>query len=206
MTTRPNNEASEPGKESPFAAPPPVTDSPLASEVEQERDTSFPRSTAMQQSPQLSSVALTRLLIGMCLLPIITIMALWCIMPPVAERQLDCSFAAKDLPDADFYAIDYWKRDEYGLGELHVSNLSNQDWTHLNIQVNRAYQIYDDQAIPAGTTKVFELDRFISRAGARFSLRYNQLKSARIYARRPTGDRATYYCEFKDGQPVDVDY
>jgi len=159
----------------------------------------------MQKSPQLSSAALTRLLICMCLLPIITIMALWYIMPPVAEGQLDCRFAAKDLPSADFYAIDYWKRDEYALGELLVSNQSDQDWTHLNIQVNRNYQIYDDEPIPAGTTKVFELDRFISRAGARFSLRYNQLKSARIYARRPGGDRATYYCDFRDGQPVEVE-
>jgi len=160
----------------------------------------------MQRSPQLSSAALTRLLIAMCLLPIITITVLWCIMPPVAEGRLQCRFAAKDLPDANFYAIEYWKRDEYGLGELHVSNHSDQDWTHLNIQVNRNYQIYDTEPIPAGTTKVFELDRFISRAGARFSLRYNQLKSARIYARRPKGDRATYYCEFKGGLPVDVDY
>lgn len=165
----------------------------------------FPRSTAMQRSPQLSSTSLTRLLIAMCLLPIITIMTLWYIMPPVAEGQLQCQFTAKDLPDEDFYAIEYWKRDEYNLGELHVSNLGDQDWTHLNIQVNRAYQIYDREPIPAGTTKVFELNRFVSRAGARFSLRYNELKSARIYARRPKGDRATYYCEFKKGQAVEVE-
>ena len=126
-------------------------------------------------------------------------------MPPVAEGQLQCQFASKDLPDQDFYAIDYRNRDEYGLGELLVSNVGEEDWTHLNIQVNRAYQIYDREPIPAGTTKVFELDRFISRAGARFSLRYNELKSARIYARLPKGDRATYACEFKEGLPVEFE-
>ncbi len=178
------------------------------SDAEMVEDRSFPRSTAMQQSPQLSSVALTRLLIGMCLLPVITIFALWIYMPPAAEGQLKCQFVGKDLPDQDFYAIEYWKRDDYKLGELLVTNEEEHDWTHLNIQVNGHYQIYDKEPIPAGSTKVYKLERFISRAGARFSLRYNQLKSARIYARRdnPVHDRATYYCEFKDGTPVEVEH
>lgn len=192
--------STEPNSEMPFASPP-VADSPSKPEAKEEQ-TPFPRSTAMQQSPQLTSGALTAMLIGMCLIPIITISALWVLMPPVAEGQLNCAFAAKDLPAQDFYAIEYWKRDEYGLGELIVSNQEEHDWTHLNIQVNGHYQIYDREPIPAGTSKTYELDRFISRAGARFSLRYNPLKSARIYARRPKGDRATYYCEFKDGLPV----
>lgn len=156
----------------------------------------------MQQSPQLSKAALTNLLIAMCLLPIITISALWVLMPPVAEGQLNCEFASKDLPNQDFYAIEYWKRDEYGLGELIVTNHEEHDWTHLNILVNGHYQIYDDESIPAGVSKAYKLDRFVSRAGARFSLRYNPLKSARIYARRVKGDRATYACEFDDGKPV----
>lgn len=192
MTTRPENDIAHSFRDVSAESPKESNEPP------------FPRSTAMQRSPQLSSAALTRMLIGMCLLPIITIIALSYIMPPVAEGQLMCRFASKDLPSSDFYAIEYWKRDEYGLGELLVTNFGDEDWTHLNIQVNRNYQIYDREPIPAGTTKVFELDRFISRAGARFSLRYNQLKSARIYARRPKGDRATYYCEFEEGRPVEV--
>lgn len=123
-------------------------------------------------------------------------------MPPVAEGQLNCEFAAANLPGPDHYAIDYWERPEYALGDLLVSNRGDQDWTHLNIQVNGSYQIYDREPIPAGTTKTYKLDRFVSRAGARFSLQYNELKYARIYARRPGGDRATYYCEFKNGKPV----
>ena len=205
MTTQPDSESPDPNPESPFAAPS-VKASPREPEHQlDEQDAPFPRSTVMQKSPQLSSTALTRILIGMCLLPIVTIMTLWYIMPPVAEGQLKCQFASKDLPGRDFYAIDYRNRDEYGLGELLVSNVGDEDWTHLNIQVNRAYQIYDREPIPAGTTKVFELDRFVSRAGARFSLRYNELKSARIYARLPKGDRATYACEFKEGLPVEFE-
>jgi len=69
--------------------------------------------------------------------------------------------------------------------------------------VNGYYQIYDSEPIPAKSSKAYKLDRFVSRAGARFQLRYNPLKSARIYARRPTHDRATWACEFKDGQPIE---
>lgn len=187
--------------ESPFASPP-TADGPPLTEASQV-STPFPRSKAMQQSPQLSSAALTKMLIGMCLLPIITITALLILMPPVAEGELDCQFASKDLPDPDFYDVKYWERNEYELGELIVTNREEHDWTHLNIQVNSHYQIYDRETIAAGTSKSYKLDRFVSRAGARFRLQYNPLKSARIYARRPEGDRATYYCEFKDGNAVE---
>lgn len=166
----------------------------------------FPRSTAMQQSPQLSSSALTQILIGMCLLPIITITALWLYMPPAAEGELDCLFTATNLPDQDFYAIEYWKREKYHVGELVVLNQEEHDWTHLNIQINGHYQIYDKEPIPAGKSKTYKLERFVSRAGARFQLQYNELKSARIYARRdnPQHDRAIFHCNFKEGQPVEV--
>lgn len=201
MSNEPTNDSNT---ESPYQSAPPVSAPTATAAV---GDDSFPRSTAMQQSPQLSSTALTRLLIGMCLIPTITIFALWAYMPPAKEGELKCQFAAKDLPGQEFYAIEYWKRDEYKLGELLVSNLEEHDWTHLNMQVNGHYQIYDKEPIPAGTTKVYKLERFISRAGARFNLQYNQLKSARIYARRdnPKHDRATYSCDFKEGKPVEVE-
>ena len=193
---------SEQKPETPFASPPdPLVSSP-ASETTA-NDAPFPRSTAMQASPQLSSAALTRLLIGMCLLPIITITVLFMILGPAAEADLDCQFAAVNLPDAEFYAIDYRERDEYVGGELIVSNREDVDWTHLNIQVNGHYQVYDQEPIPAGSSKTFKLDRFVTRAGAKFSLRYNELKSARIYVRRATRDRAICYCEFKNGKPVE---
>lgn len=178
---------------------PPLDETPV--------DSSFPRSKAMQQSPQLSSAALTRLLIGMCLLPVITIFALFLYMPPAAEGELDCQFSAIGLPDEGFYAIEYRLREEYDGGELVVTNREAFDWTHLNMVVNGHYQVYDKEPIAAGTSKHYKLERFVSRAGARFSLRYNQLKSARIYARRdnPKHDRATYSCTFVDGKATVAD-
>jgi len=190
--------------ESPFKPPAPDTSTASEAELASPVEADFPRSTAMQQSPQLSSVALTRLLIGMCLIPIITILVLFYYMPPAADGELKCQFSTKDLPDQDFYAIDYRDRGEYELGELVVANLEEHDWTHLNILVNGHYQIYDKVPFPAGTSKSYKLDRFVSRAGAGFSLRYNELKSARIYARRDNEkhDRATWSSDFVDRQVV----
>ena len=198
MNTEPN--------ESPFKTPPVGVGAPEAA-APSETLAPFPRSSAMQQSPQLSSAALTKILIGMCLLPVITILVLWVYMPPAAEGELNCQFTTVGLPDQDFYAIEYRNREEFDGGELVVSNLEDYDWTHLNILVNGHYQIYDKEPIVAGTSKTYAIERFVSRAGARFSLRYNQLKSARIYARRdnPEHDRATYSCTFVDGKAVEAE-
>jgi len=159
-------------------------------------------STAMRGSPHLSHRGLTILLGLMCVVPVVTILTLWKIMPPVFEGQLDTRITSTGLPDQDFYAIEYYQRDEFKGGELVITNLEEVDWTHLNIQINNNYQIYDIEPIPAKKTRTFKLEKFVSRAGAAFSVRYNELKSARIYARRPSGDRATSYCEFVDGEPI----
>jgi hypothetical protein len=100
------------------------------------------------------------------------------------------------LPSAEFYDQHYSQRPIVSGGELAVKNDGPSDWTHLCIQVNRHYQIYDTETIPAGGQRNYQLNRFLSRTGARFDLRYNELKSVRIYARLPTKDRATFGHEF----------
>ena len=155
-----------------------------------------PQSTELGKSPSLSHRGLTILLIVMCIVPLTTVAAIWQFLPAVYEGQLEARVTAAGLPPAEYYAIDYRQREPFKGGEIVVENLADQAWTHLNIQVNRHYQIYDTEPIPAGGKRRFALDRFISRTGARFSLRYNQLQSVRVYARRPTKDRATYFKEF----------
>jgi hypothetical protein len=149
-----------------------------------------------RNAPRLSRGRLTIMLVLMCVVPLLTIFTLFQILPPVEEGTLEASVSAEGLPAAEFYEIAYDQRAPFAGGVLVVNNESTQDWTHLNIQVNRNYQIYDIEPIPAGGSAKFQLDRFVSRTGARFSLRYNPLKSVRIYARRPTKDRATFYYEF----------
>lgn len=163
-------------------------------------------SSEQKKSPQLSHRGLTIMLSFMCLVPVVTILVLWNYLPPVFEGQLNASVTAQNLPGADFYSIDYYDRPPVEGGEITIFNHSDVDWTHLNIQVNGNYQVYDVEPIPAQGKKVFELSRFLNRTGARFSLQFNELERVRIYARRPTKDRATYYQAFETQNPIPERY
>lgn len=161
------------------------------------------QSSELKSSPHLTPVGLTVLLFVMCFVPVVTILQLWRILPPVYEGELKAAVSAQGLPPASFYENHYSERPEVPTGQLIVRNLSDQDWTHLNIQINHHYQIYDTEPIKSGQTRLFDLDRFVNRTGARFSLRYNPLRFVRVYARRPTKDRATFEFDFEqNGFPV----
>ena len=167
------------------------------SESSSQRESNFTFDSSLQkQSPRLSHKALTLALIAMCLVPVATILALWNYLPPVYEGELEANVYAEGLPPEDFYQVEYYKRPPFKGGVLVLQNQSDQDWTHLNIKVNGHYQVYDKEPIPARGERRYELNRFLSRSGARFSLQYNELQAVRIYARRPTKDRATFYHEF----------
>jgi hypothetical protein len=163
-------------------------------------------SSEQKKSPRLSHRTLTVMLTIMCLIPLVTIAVLWNYLPPVYEGKLEANVLSEGLPNAEFYAIDYYKRPPVEDGVLVVQNLSDQDWTQLNIQVNGNYQIYDTEPILAHEEKRYDLNRFVNRTGARFSLQYNELSRVRIYARRPTKDRATFYHEFPTHFPVRNSY
>jgi hypothetical protein len=163
-------------------------------------------SSEQKKLPQLSHRGLTLMLAFMCLIPIGTIAVLWQYMPPVYEGKLEASVYAEDIPNAEFYAVEYYDRPPVEGGFLVVKNESDQDWTQLNIQVNGNYQIYDTVPILAHDEKRYSLSRFLNRTGARFSLQYNELSRVRIYARRPTKDRATFYHEFQTHYPDSQSY
>ncbi len=112
-------------------------------------------------------------------------------MPPVAEGKLDAEISAILLPDPSIYSRKFSERPEVEGGLLVVRNAGEEDWTHINIWVNGNYQIYDLDPIQAGKSREYKLDRFVTRSGATYDLRYNQLKKALIYARMPKGNRAT---------------
>ncbi|MEE2826560.1 MAG: hypothetical protein VYE64_08030 [Planctomycetota bacterium] len=153
-------------------------------------------STSYQQAPKLSHRALTATLVAMCIIPVVLITVMFFYLPQVHEGDLEASVSAEGLPPAAFYQQRYSERPAVPSGDLVIRNESDQDWTHLNIQVNRHYQIYEREPIPAGEERRFQLHRFVSRTGATFDLRYNPLNHVRIYARRPTKDRATYSMKF----------
>ena len=154
-------------------------------------------SSAQRRSPRLSARGLTVALVVMTVIPIGTVLAIWKYLPQVYEGQLDATATAEALPPADFYLVRYDLRPPYNGGELVIHNHSDQDWSHLNIQVNGFYQIHDIEPIPAGESKSYKLGKFLTRSGGRFKLQYNQLKRVRVYARLPGGDRATFAHEFE---------
>ena len=160
---------------------------------------STPRSLSgpQKKSPRLSARGLTIALVIMTAIPIGTVLAIWAFLPQVYEGQLDAAATTEGLPPADFYLPRYDLRPPWTGGELILHNNSEDDWSHLNIQVNGFYQIHDIELIPAGESKHYKLEKFLTRSGARFKLQYNQLKKVRVYARLPGGNRATFMHEFE---------
>ena len=154
-------------------------------------------STAQKASPKLSRQMLTRVLIAMMATPVLTILGLWGFMPQVYEGQLEASVYTEGLPISDFYQVPLDERPSFQGGFIVVCNDSEDDWTHLKMQINDYYSSFDIEPIEAGTEKRFLLSKFITRWGTEFSVRNVPLKSVRIYARRPGGDRATFGKEFE---------
>ena len=163
------------------------------------------RSTVAHNIPTMSPGGLQLTLLVMCAIPVVIILALYSYMPQVYEGELECKITATGLPSQAFYETRYDLRPEFGGGKLIVENLSDQDWTHLNLQINHHYQIHDSKPIAAHEKREFNLERFLNRTGARFKVRYNELNYARVYARRPSRDRATYACNFEKGKPVEIE-
>lgn len=149
-----------------------------------------------QAAPKLNHKWLTILLTLMCLIPVTTIFSLWRYLPDVHEGQLQAEVYAKGLPPKEYYSTEYYKRLPISDGVLVLKNQSDVDWTHLNVQVNGNYQIYDRETIPAHGQREYILGKFLNRTGAKFQLQYNELDRVRVYARRPTKDRATFEHKF----------
>lgn len=155
------------------------------------------QSTERRNAPRLSHRGLTSLLIAMCMVPAIVIFSLWQYLPPVYEGQLEGDARTTNLPPAEFYERPFRERQPVGGGQLHLLNQSDEVWTMLNIQINNFYQIYDRDPLNPGEERSYELDRFVTRTGAIFDLRYNPVRNVRVYARRPTRDRATFFKDFE---------
>lgn len=150
------------------------------------------KTSYQKRSPSLGGRSFLVILVLLCAVPVIAVALIWQNLPPVAEGKLEAHADATGLPNPDYYQIDYRKRPPHSGGELLITNTGSMEWTNINISINTFYQIYDNVPIPPGETARFELDSFVSRTGARFSLQYNELKSVRVYARLPTKNRATF--------------
>ncbi len=74
---------------------------------------------------------------------------------------------------------------------LTVSNVSNDEWRHVEIWLNQNFRMITP-SIPPGKRFQATLDTFVTGFGQRFNFNRMQVKEVRLMAKRP------------DGTPVDL--
>ncbi len=67
-----------------------------------------------------------------------------------------------------------------------MNNETKQDWTHVEIWLNRNYRV-TAESIPAATRFQVPLDSFVAGFGQRFDLKHAQITDLRLHATRPDG-------------------
>jgi hypothetical protein len=72
-------------------------------------------------------------------------------------------------------------------GRLTVTNTTRNDWTHVEIWVNRQYRLTTD-SIPAGQQLQAPLSIFIEAYGQRFDFKRQQIRDLRLSAKLPNGE------------------
>lgn len=145
----------------------------------------------------LTGCGLTILLFLMFTVPVVTIFALFWYLPPVHEGKLEAEIRLENVPPPSFYEMKIPDRPKIETAHVVVENLSDYDWTNFYVRVNRHYEIFDQEPIPAGETRRYRLDRFIARVGAVLDIRLVQVKHVEIYARVPEGARFTFEEDFE---------
>ena len=133
----------------------------------------------------------------MCCVPVITIIVLFRILPDVYENELPASVRFEGVPSPAYYDTDVDDRAPVNQAILVLKNSGDEEWTNMIIRINRYYMAYDkDHPLKPGEERVFELNRFQTNRAVFLDLKYRQIKNVQIYARLPSGARATF----------DVDY
>jgi len=77
-----------------------------------------------------------------------------------------------------------------------VTNTTKDDWTHVEIWVNRQYRL-TVESIPAGQQLQTPLSIFIEAYGQRFDFKRQQIKDLRLSAKRPGGEPVDIRMDFK---------
>lgn len=155
------------------------------------------QSSQLAAAPVLSRRGLTLLLGLMCLVPIVTISIMQLTMPPVRPGELKAEVSLMNVPPANYYDQHSDLRLPFPTASVVVKNSGDQPWTHVNVRLNRDYQIYQHgDPIKPGESRAYFLDRFVSRTGAQLNVRLTKLKDIEIYARLPDKSRATFEQEF----------
>jgi hypothetical protein len=160
---------------------------------------SEPCSTVLAEAPALSRKGLTRLLILMCTIPVVTVLILQLTMPPVKPGYLKAECRLVNVPPPAYYETPLEERIGFPTAAIIIRNTGEESWTHLNIRINNGhYQIYEHGSpLEPGEERSYLLNRFVHRSGAVFDVGVNRPSSVEIYARLPDRSRGTFEEELK---------
>lgn len=133
------------------------------------------------------------------LVPATVILGLFWYLPQVQEGNLQAEVRLENVPPAEFYKLDFEERPKVDRGIIAVENLGQEEWTNFYIRINKAYSINDKDPIPAGETRRYRLDKFISKfGGAPLDIQLVQVTNVEVYARVTSGARHTYDKNFAE--------
>ncbi len=153
--------------------------------------------TIVASAPVLSRRWLVILMAVMCCTPVITIFVLFRILPPVHEQELPAAVRFEGVPSAAYYETDVKQRAPVRQAILVLKNMGEEEWTNMIIRVNRSYMAYEkDKPLKPGEERVFDLGRFQTRRAVFLDLKYRPISNVQVYARLPSGARATYDVDF----------
>ena len=136
------------------------------------------------------------MLIAMFVVPIATVLTLWYYLPPVSLYQLKASVDLENLETAaQFNRLD--KSMAVKEPRILVKNLGDTEWTHVTVELNSRYKIWrHESTVKPGETLISGLDFFQTREGLFFPPGRIPITKVRVYARLPSGSRATYEVEY----------
>ena len=204
-TNKSSPENSSPENSSPENSSP-ENSSPEASSPEDSQTTSaeprYSESSAVRNSPRLSTRTLTIMLALMCAVPGIVIFSLTKLMPPTAEGQLEGSLTRVGVPtEISYYEVeDIGQRKEVSEAALVLKNEGDCEWKYITVRINNHYNIMDTEgSIPPGGEQAYQLNRALSRTGARFDLRQLPLHHVSVDAKQiGKGSRANLQVEYPE--------
>ncbi len=141
---------------------------------------------------KLSRNGLVAMLICMFVVPIATVLSLWYYLPPVSIYTLSASIQFSGLSTAK----DFDRRDQNSTTPeplVIIKNTGQEPWTHMIIEINKRYKLsVTEKTVEPGKSIALGLDYFQTREGVFYAPGRIPLQHVRVYARLPTGARATH--------------
>ncbi|HMO15721.1 MAG TPA: hypothetical protein PKD64_16670 [Pirellulaceae bacterium] len=150
----------------------------------------------IDRAPKLSRRVFILLLVLVALVPAVAVYWINQILGPAYQGKLEASILLVDVPPAPYYELPIRERPEIEAARVIIHNESDSEWTHVNVRINRHYEVYDMEPLPAKTSRSYLLDRFVARVGAVLDIRQVKIKQVEVYGRVPSGGRGTYQQRF----------